>query len=87
MLQAGFSAVSLGPGFAGVGYEIYSRVPIWIWLLLGLWPFVILVVDIFVKTNFTKWDSERNQFMRLQFDTKLGMHSPVGPIHQTPQEF
>lgn len=46
------------------------------WLLFGLWPLVIVVIDETVKMAHRKILVRYYKFLRMQFDTRLGMWSP-----------
>jgi hypothetical protein len=51
-------------------------------VILGIigWPFVILAIDLWIKAKYRKWYDRNQRFLRLEYDTKLGMYSPVSPF-------
>ena len=56
---------------------------IWnVWLLPAAAPvyILILVAEFTVKYRYRKWFLQEQAFMKLEFNTKLGMHSPVSPF-------
>ncbi|KAH7470588.1 hypothetical protein PRIC2_001382 [Phytophthora ramorum] len=54
-----------------------NSVPWAFWaVILGVWPLVILGVDEAIKTHDKRHLVRYNKFLRMQFDTRLGMWSP-----------
>ncbi|EFA85426.1 putative transmembrane protein [Heterostelium album PN500] len=59
------------------GVHLLSEIPKEIYAVLFGWaPFVILLDEI-VKHLYKKWFADLQLELRLEFDTKLGMHSPI----------
>lgn len=62
-----------------------SIVQFFIWnsyLLLGgiIYAFILMVMEFYLKKRFRDWYRKEQQFMSLEFNTKLGMYSPVSPF-------
>ena len=52
------------------------------YVLVGLlWAGEMIVVDAFMKRRYRNWYKDEQDFAKLDFDTKLGMYSPVSPFH------
>jgi hypothetical protein len=59
-----------------VTFSTYSNLHVAVWLAIGL-SFVVNVVAGFVVNSYDRHHYRRyTQFLRLEFDTRLGMHSP-----------
>lgn len=58
-------------GFAQYHYMRYD-----VWLAMVVFPLFGLVIGTFVNALDEKGYRRYMQFLRLEFDTKLGMHSP-----------
>ncbi|RKP19463.1 hypothetical protein ROZALSC1DRAFT_13962, partial [Rozella allomycis CSF55] len=58
-------------------FSIFRNVDYFIWILVFIWPFIDLLWNEFVK----RWDKDSwtrfQKRSKLEFNTKLGMHSPV----------
>ncbi|OQR86558.1 hypothetical protein ACHHYP_20476 [Achlya hypogyna] len=78
VLQVTVTGVRMGPeGVDGVLLETFlRRVPWYCWAALGAWPVLILLVDELVKAHDHKLVVRYYKFLRMQFDTRLGMWSP-----------
>ncbi|GAM17379.1 hypothetical protein SAMD00019534_005540 [Acytostelium subglobosum LB1] len=73
-LQVGFSLVSL-KAIDGIG--LLGSIPWELYVVLFCWAIVVILLDEFVKRLYKKWFDEIQLELRLEFDTKLGMHSPI----------
>ena len=56
-----------------------------VWNLFLLVPsigiaLIIVVLEFYFKYRYRKWHRKEQQFMSLEFNTKLGMYSPVSPF-------
>lgn len=71
-LQFVFCVISLFRGPHRVG-----DVPWWLFVLSFLWPVVFLPVQEVVKTRDAKECVRAQKLAKLEFNTKLGMHSPL----------
>ncbi|KAI9922405.1 hypothetical protein PsorP6_001536 [Peronosclerospora sorghi] len=73
MLRAGI----VGADGVTLWYFVSQSVPLAFWATtLGLWPLVIFCVDELIKMHDKRHLSRYNKFLRMQFDTRLGMWSP-----------
>lgn len=52
------------------------------YLLLAplIFAFIILIMEFYLKKRYRTWFRQEQQFMSLEFNTKLGMYSPVSPF-------
>ena len=81
-----FSCVALATQLAIMFLAINVNVPDlaargWpVIFLCCAWPVVICCVEFWVKRKYMKWYDRNQRFLRLEYDTKLGMHSPVSPF-------
>lgn len=56
---------------------VSQSVPWTFWaIVLGVWPLIIIAVDEAIKTHDKRHLVRYNKFLRMQFDTRLGMWSP-----------
>ncbi|GMF38492.1 unnamed protein product [Phytophthora fragariaefolia] len=56
---------------------VSQSVPWSFWVVvLGVWPLIIIAVDEVIKTHDKRHLVRYNKFLRMQFDTRLGMWSP-----------
>ncbi|KAE8999949.1 hypothetical protein PF010_g15028 [Phytophthora fragariae] len=56
---------------------VSHSVPWSFWVvILGVWPLIIIAVDEAIKTHDKRHLVRYNKFLRMQFDTRLGMWSP-----------
>ncbi|GFR33293.1 transmembrane protein 94 [Trichonephila clavata] len=55
---------------------IIEHIPYYIWLLCGMWPFVVLPINELIKHHEIKVNVRQQKRARLEFCTKLGMNSP-----------
>ncbi|KAI9998101.1 hypothetical protein PInf_002435 [Phytophthora infestans] len=73
MLRAGI----VGADGVTLWHFVSQSVPCTFWgVTLGVWPLAILGVDEAVKTHDRRHLVRYNKFLRMQFDTRLGMWSP-----------
>ncbi|XP_035226390.1 transmembrane protein 94-like isoform X2 [Stegodyphus dumicola] len=56
--------------------KILDHVPYYVWLVCGLWPFVVVPLNELVKRHEIKVNVRQQKRARLEFCTKLGMNSP-----------
>lgn len=47
-----------------------------VWIAIGIFPFIGLIVGFIVNSDDIFSYQRHLQFLRLEFDTRLGMHSP-----------
>ncbi|KAG1705284.1 hypothetical protein DVH05_004215 [Phytophthora capsici] len=82
LLTLQFLLSSLRARFVGADgvtlwHFVSQSVPWTFWLVvLGVWPLMILGVDEAIKTHDKRHLVRYNKFLRMQFDTRLGMWSP-----------
>ncbi|KDO20097.1 hypothetical protein SPRG_14636 [Saprolegnia parasitica CBS 223.65] len=78
LLQMAISVLRMGRvGVDGVDLDEFLRhVPWYCWAALGVWPLVVVCMDELVKAHDHKLVVRYYKFMRMQFDTRLGMWSP-----------
>ncbi|DAZ96126.1 TPA: hypothetical protein N0F65_008705 [Lagenidium giganteum] len=55
---------------------IYDIVPWYFWVGVFVWPIIVVVVDEMVKAHDRRHLTRYYKFLRMQFDTRLGMWSP-----------
>lgn len=55
---------------------VSQSVPQTFWVVVGVWPFAILGLDEAIKAHDKRHLVRYNKFLRMQFDTRLGMWSP-----------
>ncbi|TDH70908.1 hypothetical protein CCR75_002927 [Bremia lactucae] len=73
MLRAGV----IGADGVSLWHFVSQSVPRTFWVItLGMWPFAILGLDEAIKTHDKRYFVRYNKFLRMQFDTRLGMWSP-----------
>eukprot|EP01102_Stenamoeba_stenopodia_P014701 TRINITY_DN4915_c0_g1_i1.p1 TRINITY_DN4915_c0_g1~~TRINITY_DN4915_c0_g1_i1.p1 ORF type:complete len:419 (-),score=104.43 TRINITY_DN4915_c0_g1_i1:9-1118(-) len=67
--------------FLSVGFDqtVFTDVPYKIWILVILWPVVILIIDEYLKRQYKDWYKKHQLFLKLGFETRLGMYSPKSP--------
>ncbi|RHY31440.1 hypothetical protein DYB32_003494 [Aphanomyces invadans] len=64
-------------GDDGVSLESFVVfIPWYFWLALGVWPLLVLLVDELAKQHDHRLLIRYYKFLRMQFDTRLGMWSP-----------
>ena len=64
-------------GVDGVSLDVFlNHVPWYCWAALGVWPLFVVCMDELVKAHDHKLVVRYYKFMRMQFDTRLGMWSP-----------
>jgi len=73
ILQAVFSALYI---YIGVDIEYLNPVPWYLYLIVGVWIIIIIVIDEIVKRHDKKRYLRFQQRLRILFDTKLGRYSP-----------
>ncbi|KAF2069378.1 hypothetical protein CYY_009303 [Polysphondylium violaceum] len=73
-LQIAFSFISLK---AIGGIHLLKQVSWELYIVLFAWAIVVIILDEFVKNLYKKWFEDLQLELRLEFDTKLGMHSPI----------
>eukprot|EP01132_Coremiostelium_polycephalum_P003789 gene3789-4714_t len=73
-LQIGFLLISLK--VIG-GISLLSDVAWELYIVLFCWAVGVVVLDEFTKRLYKKWFDDLQLELRLEFDTKLGMHSPI----------
>ncbi|GFY60724.1 hypothetical protein TNIN_432411, partial [Trichonephila inaurata madagascariensis] len=56
--------------------SIIEHIPYYVWLLCGMWPFVVLPMNELIKYHEIKVNVRQQKRARLEFCTKLGMNSP-----------
>jgi hypothetical protein len=61
---------------AKLGLHAFPQLNWVVWFLLGLFPFAGIIVGTVVNRLDMKWNDRYLKFLRLEFDTRLGMHSP-----------
>eukprot|EP01133_Synstelium_polycarpum_P009142 gene9142-10722_t len=59
------------------GIHLLRSIPWELYVVLFCWAIVVLLLDEFVKRMYKKWFNDLQLELRLEFDTKLGMHSPI----------
>jgi hypothetical protein len=57
-------------------YFVQEAVPWYFWLIYLIWPILILIMDEIIKLHDRKHLIRYFKFLRMQFDTRLGMWSP-----------
>lgn len=73
MLRAGL----VGVDGVTLWHFVASSVPWPFWaVVFGVWPLLIMTIDEAVKTHDKRHLVRYNKFLRMQFDTRLGMWSP-----------
>ncbi|KAG3240719.1 hypothetical protein PI124_g14387 [Phytophthora idaei] len=73
MLRAGI----VGADGVTLWHFVSQSVPWTFWVVtLGVWPLAILGIDEAIKTHDKRHLVRYNKFLRMQFDTRLGMWSP-----------
>ncbi|KAG7379218.1 hypothetical protein PHYPSEUDO_008869 [Phytophthora pseudosyringae] len=73
MLRAGI----VGADGVTLWHFVSQSVPWAFWVVtLGVWPLVIMGIDEAIKTHDKRHLVRYNKFLRMQFDTRLGMWSP-----------
>ncbi|KAN0019353.1 hypothetical protein ACTFIU_002561 [Dictyostelium citrinum] len=73
-LQIAFSFISLK---VIDGIHLLGKVSFELYIVLFCWAFFVIAIDEFVKGLYKKWFDDLQLELRLEFDTKLGMHSPI----------
>ncbi|KYR02932.1 putative transmembrane protein [Tieghemostelium lacteum] len=73
-LQVAFSFVSLK---VIDGIHLLTHIGIELYIILFCWAIMVILLDEFVKRLYKKWFDDLQLELRLEFDTKLGMHSPI----------
>ena len=58
------------------GLALYYNMDMQVWISIGVFPIVGMVVGFIVNSNDIFSYQRHLQFLRLEFDTRLGMHSP-----------
>jgi hypothetical protein len=82
LAQVGFSAVSLV--IVG-GLDSLGSVPIGVWVIMGVGPVLAFGVDCLLWWRWRLWWTLRQLQLKLEFEVRLGMHSPVAsPACITP---
>jgi len=72
---AAATLIVLSFGFISVNGK--DKLTYWFWLNFFFWPFVSLKTSEWIKVTEKQLLSRGKMLRRLQFETKLGMHSPV----------
>ncbi|GMF12304.1 unnamed protein product [Phytophthora lilii] len=73
MLRAGL----VGADGVTLWHFVSQSVPLVFWIaILCVWPFIIIIVDEAIKTHDKRHLVRYSKFLRMQFDTRLGMWSP-----------
>jgi len=76
----------LGLQLAFLFFAVNDRIPdlasaAWPSVLVVIaWPIEILVADVWLRAKYRRWHDRNQRFLRLEYDTKLGMYSPVSPF-------
>ncbi|RLO13791.1 hypothetical protein DYB28_005448, partial [Aphanomyces astaci] len=79
VLQIGVSVWRAGGlvGGDGLALDAFVRfIPGYVWLALGVWPILVVLVDELAKQHDHRLLIRYYKFLRMQFDTRLGMWSP-----------
>ncbi|OQS05388.1 hypothetical protein THRCLA_02470 [Thraustotheca clavata] len=78
LLQIGISIARIGLiGIDGIEFNTFLHfVPWYYWFALSVWPFLVIGIDELVKRHDHKLVVRYYKFLRMQFDTRLGMWSP-----------
>jgi len=54
----------------------WKHVPWGVYIIIVCWPAVLLALQEFIKTRYKKYFEKEQLFAKLEFETRLGMHSP-----------
>jgi len=57
--------------------KLWSALPWPIYALVFTWPIVIVLIQELVKYRYRKFFENEQHWLKIEFDTRLGMHSPV----------
>eukprot|EP01111_Echinosteliopsis_oligospora_P011824 TRINITY_DN3988_c0_g1_i1.p1 TRINITY_DN3988_c0_g1~~TRINITY_DN3988_c0_g1_i1.p1 ORF type:complete len:195 (-),score=23.21 TRINITY_DN3988_c0_g1_i1:104-688(-) len=74
VFQIVFFAISLA---VTSNYSALSILPWYFYVVLFVWAFALIIIDELMKKQYKKWFKRFQLELRLEFDTKLGMHSPI----------
>lgn len=55
---------------------VLNKLTWYVYLLIFLWPFVMLIIEEFVKKTERSWFKAYQTELRLEFETRLGRYSP-----------
>lgn len=58
------------------GLDLYYHMDMQVWIAIGVFPLLGLIVGFLVNSEDMFSYQRHLQFLRLEFDTRLGMHSP-----------
>lgn len=58
------------------GFERYVQADAYLWLAMGAFPLLEIATGLWVNSSDDQMYKRYLQFLRLEFDTRLGMYSP-----------
>jgi len=82
LAQVAFSAISV---LIVDGFEVLGEIPVGVWVILCVWPFAAFALDCVLWWRWQLWWKLHQLQLKLEFEVRLGMHSPVAsPASITP---
>lgn len=57
--------------------SLFSQVEWYVYVIMFVWPLFVVIIDELVKRSERHHWKLNQEILRLEFETKLGMHSPI----------
>ncbi|KAK7076247.1 hypothetical protein SK128_018931 [Halocaridina rubra] len=76
VLQIVYGSISLSVNSSPQQGPCLADVPVWLWLIAFLWPFMVIPINEIIKRREIRVNVRYQKRARLEFGTKLGMNSP-----------